>query len=144
MCHKKKERHEELNEIVAVNTILRAYADACYGLESVDAIETGSGYGQWLHGEAVAAGIVMAVDMSYRLGWLEDSIVKRVDNILKRAKLPVVPPEMMTVEMFKSVMAVRELFIILLKGPLVNCVDCVFTGDYDRKALDDALHAFCK
>jgi len=48
----------------------------------------------------------MAVDMSYRLGWIDDSIVKRVTDILKQAKLPIVPPEMMTVDMFKSVMAV--------------------------------------
>ncbi|KAL3527232.1 hypothetical protein ACH5RR_011888 [Cinchona calisaya] len=111
------------------------------------AIETGFGYGQWLHGEAVAAGMVMAVDMSYRLGWIEDSLVKRVDRILKQAKLPTAPPEIMTVEMFKSVMAVDKkvadglLRLILLKGPLGNCV---FTGDYDRKALDETLHAFCK
>ncbi|XP_045811289.1 3-dehydroquinate synthase, chloroplastic [Trifolium pratense] len=111
------------------------------------AIETSVGYGHWLHGEAVAAGTVMAVDMSYRLGWIDDSIVKRVSDILKQAKLPIVPPEMMTVDMFKSVMAVDKkvadglLRLILLKGPLGNCV---FTGDYDRKALDDTLRAFCK
>ncbi|KAL2241151.1 UNVERIFIED_CONTAM: 3-dehydroquinate synthase, chloroplastic [Sesamum indicum] len=111
------------------------------------AIETGFGYGQWLHGEAVAAGTVMAVDMSYRLGWIDDSLVKRVHMILQQAKLPTAPPETMTVDMFKSVMAVDKkvadglLRLILLKGPLGNCV---FTGDYDREALDDTLHAFCK
>lgn len=112
------------------------------------AIETGFGYGQWLHGEAVAAGMVMAVDMSYRLGWIDDSIVKRVHDILVEAKLPITPPPgTMTVEMFKSVMAVDKkvadglLRLILLKGPLGNCV---FTGDYDRKVLDETLHAFCK
>lgn len=112
------------------------------------AIETGFGYGQWLHGEAVAAGMVMAVDMSYRLGWIDDSIVKRVHDILVEAKLPIAPPPgTMTVEMFKSVMAVDKkvadglLRLILLKGPLGNCV---FTGDYDRKVLDETLHAFCK
>ncbi|XP_041020887.1 3-dehydroquinate synthase, chloroplastic-like [Juglans microcarpa x Juglans regia] len=111
------------------------------------AIETGFGYGQWLHGEAVAAGTVMAVDMSYRLGWIDDSIVKRARDILQQAKLPTTPPNTMTVEMFKSVMAVDKkvadglLRLILLKGPLGNCV---FTGDYDRKALDETLRAFCK
>lgn len=49
---------------------------------------------------------VMAVDMSYRLGWIDESIVTRVHNILKNAKLPIAPPEIMTVKMFKSVMAV--------------------------------------
>ncbi|XAR58005.1 3-dehydroquinate synthase [Bertholletia excelsa] len=111
------------------------------------AIETGFGYGEWLHGEAVAAGMVMAVNMSHRLGWIEESIVERVDSILKQAKLPTAPPETMTVEMFKSIMAVDKkvadglLRLILLKGPLGNCV---FSGDYDRKALDETLHAFCK
>ncbi|KAF6170772.1 hypothetical protein GIB67_015724 [Kingdonia uniflora] len=111
------------------------------------AIETGYGYGKWLHGEAVAAGTVMAVDMSYRLGWIDESLVKRVYNILQQAKLPITPPEIMTVEMFKSYMAVDKkvadglLRLILLKGPLGNCV---FTGDYDRKAMDETLHAFCK
>ncbi|KAI3913958.1 hypothetical protein MKW98_010770 [Papaver atlanticum] len=111
------------------------------------AIETGFGYGQWLHGEAVAAGTVMAVDMSYRLGWIDESIVKLTYDILQKAKLPITPPDVMTVEMFKSFMAVDKkvadglLRLILLKGPLGNCV---FTGDYDRKALDETLRAFCK
>ncbi|XP_031109196.1 3-dehydroquinate synthase, chloroplastic [Ipomoea triloba] len=111
------------------------------------AIETGFGYGQWLHGEAVAAGTVMAVDMSHRLGWIDDLLAQRVGNILKEAKLPNAPPKTMTVEMFKSIMAVDKkvadgrLRLILLKGPLGNCV---FTGDYDKKALDETLHAFCK
>ncbi|KAI4381012.1 hypothetical protein MLD38_007131 [Melastoma candidum] len=110
------------------------------------AIENGLGYGEWLHGEAVAAGIAMAVDMSYRLGWIDGSLVYRVDKILKQANLPTVPPDVMTVEMFKSVMAVDKkvadglLRLILLKGPLGNCV---FTGDYDRKALEETLYAFC-
>lgn len=111
------------------------------------AIETGFGYGQWLHGEAVSVGTVMAVDMSYRLGWIDDTIVSRVLAILKQAKLPTAPPESVTVEMFKSIMAVDKkvadglLRLILLKGPLGNCV---FTGDYDRKALDETLRSFCK
>ncbi|CAK9321397.1 unnamed protein product [Citrullus colocynthis] len=111
------------------------------------AIETGFGYGQWLHGEAVAVGTVMAVDMSYRLGWIDDTIVSRVLAILKQAKLPTAPPKSMTVEMFKSIMAVDKkvadglLRLILLKGPLGNCV---FTGDYNRNALDETLRSFCK
>ncbi|CAL9774088.1 unnamed protein product [Musa acuminata subsp. burmannicoides] len=111
------------------------------------AIETAFGYGQWLHGEAVAAGTVMAVDMSHRLGWIDDTIVKRVFSILQKAKLPTQPPEMMTVEKFKSVMAVDKkvadglLRLILLKGPLGSCV---FTGDYDQRALDETLRAFSK
>lgn len=53
------------------------------------AIETGLGYGEWLHGEAVAAGAVMAADLSRRLGWLSDADVARVRSIHERAGLPV-------------------------------------------------------
>jgi 3-dehydroquinate synthase len=53
------------------------------------AIETGVGYGKWLHGEAVAAGMVMAAELSRRLGWLEQKDVDRVRSLLVRANLPV-------------------------------------------------------
>jgi 3-dehydroquinate synthase len=53
------------------------------------AIETGMGYGEWLHGEAVAAGTVMAAELSRRLGWLEAAAVDRVRDLLLRARLPV-------------------------------------------------------
>ncbi|WP_374486911.1 3-dehydroquinate synthase [Zoogloea sp.] len=53
------------------------------------AIETGLGYGAWLHGEAVAAGAIMAADLSRRLGWLSDADVERVRAIHERAGLPV-------------------------------------------------------
>lgn len=53
------------------------------------AIETGLGYGEWLHGEAVAAGAVMAADLSRRLGWLSDADVSRVRSIHELAGLPV-------------------------------------------------------
>jgi 3-dehydroquinate synthase len=54
------------------------------------AIETGLGYGEWLHGEAVAAGTVMAAELSRRLGWIDAADVARVRELLVRAKLPVV------------------------------------------------------
>lgn len=53
------------------------------------AIETGLGYGQWLHGEAVAAGTMMAAQLSKQLGWLTDADVMRVRSLLTRAQLPV-------------------------------------------------------
>lgn len=53
------------------------------------AIETGLGYGEWLHGEAVAAGTVMAAELSRRLGWLSADDVDRIRALLKRAGLPV-------------------------------------------------------
>lgn len=56
------------------------------------AIETALGYGTWLHGEAVAAGTVMAAELSRRLGWLHGAQVERVRTLLHRAGLPVSGP----------------------------------------------------
>ncbi|MEN9356502.1 MAG: hypothetical protein RL695_673 [Pseudomonadota bacterium] len=53
------------------------------------AIETGMGYGEWLHGEAVAAGTLMAAELSRRLGWLRDADVTRIRRLFERAHLPV-------------------------------------------------------
>ena len=56
------------------------------------AIENGMGYGIWLHGEAVAAGIIMAANLSRRLGWIGEADVVRIGNLLERAGLPIVAP----------------------------------------------------
>ena len=56
------------------------------------AIEAGLGYGEWLHGEAIAAGTVMAADLSRRMGWLTEADVQRVTDLLQRAGLPVTGP----------------------------------------------------
>jgi 3-dehydroquinate synthase len=56
------------------------------------AIEAGLGYGQWLHGEAVGCGIVMAMQLSQRLGLIEEGFVQRVTALLRKAGLPVVGP----------------------------------------------------
>ncbi len=56
------------------------------------AIESGLGYGEWLHGEAVAAGMVMAADLSRRLGLIDDSVVRRLRQTIAAARLPVNGP----------------------------------------------------
>jgi 3-dehydroquinate synthase len=56
------------------------------------AIETATGYTEWLHGEAVAAGMVMATDLSHRLGWIEAKDFERTVALLRRCRLPVEPP----------------------------------------------------
>jgi len=56
------------------------------------AIEAGTGYGTWLHGEAVAAGMVMAAELSALMGHLKKSEVSRVRDLLKRAGLPIAGP----------------------------------------------------
>jgi len=72
------------------------------------AIETDQGYGNWLHGEAVAAGMLMAADLSCRLGWLDSADVERTKMILKRAHLPTLPPAGMTADRFRELMSVDK------------------------------------
>ncbi|NRB37015.1 MAG: 3-dehydroquinate synthase [Pseudomonadales bacterium] len=72
------------------------------------AIEAKMGYGQWLHGEAVAVGMVMAVDLSVRMGLLDAEILKRTCHLLEAANLPLVAPTEMTVEDFLAAMAVDK------------------------------------
>ena len=56
------------------------------------AIEAGLGYGEWLHGEAVAAGTAMAAELSRRLGWLTEADCRRIAALLGRAGLPTAGP----------------------------------------------------
>ena len=108
------------------------------------AIETGIGYGEWLHGEAVSVGMVMAADMSERLGWIDESVARRTLDLLKKFDLPTDVPERMTVETFEKLMAVDKkaangkLRLILLKGDLGGCV---FTADFDARVLAETLDA---
>ena len=58
------------------------------------AIESGLGYGEWLHGEAVAAGMVMAAELSRGLGWLAGDDLERIKRLLQRARLPIAGPRL--------------------------------------------------
>ncbi len=58
------------------------------------AIESGLGYGQWLHGEAVGCGMRMATDLSVRLGLLPPAALQRMHDLLVRAGLPVRAPDL--------------------------------------------------
>lgn len=69
------------------------------------AIETGMGYGTWLHGEAVAAGTMMAADLSARLGWLSRVDVERLESLFIRAGLPVHGPSELTPDRYLELMS---------------------------------------
>jgi 3-dehydroquinate synthase len=58
------------------------------------AIEAGMGYGQWLHGEAVGCGMVMALHLSHRLGFVDEDFVSRMTTLIGRAGLPTVGPQL--------------------------------------------------
>ncbi len=85
------------------------------------AIETGSGYGVYLHGEAVAIGTCQAADLSRRKGWLTDTDVERIINLFKRCHLPTTPPNNLNAERFIDLMSVDkknvdgQIRVILLK-----------------------------
>jgi shikimate kinase / 3-dehydroquinate synthase len=58
------------------------------------AIESGLGFGTWLHGEAVGCGMVMAADLSWRLGYLDEASKLRITRLVKAAGLPTVAPDL--------------------------------------------------
>jgi len=86
------------------------------------AIETGAGYGTYLHGEAVAIGTCQAADLSRRMGWLSDADVRRIVDLFKKALLPTEPPVNLSAEECIELMAVDkknvdgEIRLILLKS----------------------------
>ena len=105
------------------------------------AIETGMGYGNWLHGEGVAAGMAMAADLSARHGWLADADVARIRRLLSRSRLPVAAPPELSRQQFLDLMAVDKkavdggLRLILLSAIGAAKV----SGDYDPRLLNDML-----
>lgn len=86
------------------------------------AIETGAGYGSYLHGEAVSIGTCQAADLSRRMGWLSNRDVERIKNLFQRAKLPIKPPDNLKAADFLELMAVDKknidggIRLILLKS----------------------------
>ena len=58
------------------------------------AIESGMGYGAWLHGEGVGCGMVMAAHLSQRLGLVDAAFVRRLTALISRAGLPVTGPQL--------------------------------------------------
>ncbi len=105
------------------------------------AIETVMGYGVWLHGEAVAAGMVMAIDLSIRQGWLDETVRQRTTALLERCALPLRPPPQMSVEQYLDVMAIDKKTI----NGSINLVvlralgEAFVTADYDPHKLDQTL-----
>ena len=57
------------------------------------AIETATGYGKWLHGEAIGAGMVMAAHLSEQMGWLKKEEYQRIKSLIVSSNLPINPPE---------------------------------------------------
>jgi len=105
------------------------------------AIETVMGYGNWLHGEAVAAGMMMAIDLSIREGLVDESLRERSRALLERANLPVSPPEGISIEQYLDVMAVDKKNVDgAIKLVLLNKLgEARITSDYDHELLLQTL-----
>ena len=104
------------------------------------AIENAMGYGVWLHGEAVAAGTMLAADLSQRLGWLTSEQISRIHALLSAANLPLNAPNL-GVEKYLDLMANDKkvengkIRLVLQQG----IGKAVITSDYDAAKLKETL-----
>lgn len=111
------------------------------------AIETEMGYGVWLHGEAVAAGSMLALDLSWRMGNLESSDLERSADLFKAADLPILPPKKMSLDTFVARMSVDKkvldgsLRLVLLEELGTAMVTSDFPLDLFNETILDALEA---
>jgi len=104
------------------------------------AIENGMGYGVWLHGEGVAAGTLLAAQMSQRMGWLTADEVGRIARLFRAANLPIEAPAL-GVEKYLDLMGLDKkvadgkIRLILLQ----SIGKAVMTGDYPQEKLLETL-----
>ena len=108
------------------------------------AIETGMGYGEWLHGEAVATGTIMAADLSRRMGWISVQDAARIRHLFERAGLPVIAPAL-GVEKYLQLMGMDKkvadgkMRFVLLK----TIGQAVISGDVPEGLLRQTLEVCC-
>ena len=120
------------------------------------AIETGLGYGAWLHGEAVSTGMLMAADLSVLHGWIDEDVATRTKALLEKANLPTCLDnphtartddynemrEGLTKAHFIELMSMDKkvadgkLSLVMLKGKLGNCI---ITNEFDANKLDEVV-----
>lgn len=104
------------------------------------AIENAMGYGVWLHGEAVAAGTMLAADLSLSMGWLTQADILRISTILAAANLPVIAPAL-GVDKYLDLMGLDKkvengkIRLVLQQG----IGKSVITSDYDAEQLKVTL-----
>lgn len=110
------------------------------------AIETFAGYGNWLHGEAVGTGMLMAADLSAREGFISAAEYRQIGSLISRAGLPPLAPAAMRPDDFMELMAVDkknidgQLRLVLLQ----TVGEAVVTAKAARNNLEATLNAFCQ
>ncbi len=107
------------------------------------AIEAGMGYGVWLHGEAVAAGMCMAANMSAQIGWLDQASVEQIVSLINQARLPSQAPAEVSVERFLELMSVDKKVLdgVLRLVLLTGIGDAVITDKYTHEQLVAAIRS---
>lgn len=107
------------------------------------AIETAQGYGNWLHGEAVAAGMVMAADLSHRRRAISEAELTRIVALLERCRLPVKAPADMTPDDFVSLMGVdKKVLDGRLRLVLLEAMgQAVITSEIDPAMLQETFES---
>jgi 3-dehydroquinate synthase len=106
------------------------------------AIENAMGYGVWLHGEAVAAGTMLAADLSQRMGWLNANDVQRMHALLAASSLPLRAPNLGVkkyLDLMQSDKKVENSKIRLVLQQGIG--KAVITGDYDAEKLKQTLES---
>jgi 3-dehydroquinate synthase len=104
------------------------------------AIENCLGYGEWLHGEAVGCGMVLAAKMSLAQGWLSESEFVQVKDLISRANLPIEKPNI-EYEDFIGAMKLdkknkdKEIYLVLQKG----IGEAIVTNDYSSSELENVI-----
>jgi len=108
------------------------------------AIETGMGYGEWLHGEAVATGMCMAARLSQKHGKITQQDVERIESLIDKVGLPTMPPRQISGDKFKELMAVDKkvkdgkLRLVLMQSLGQSEV----TGEFDKQLLNELLNEY--
>ncbi|MGB1799268.1 MAG: 3-dehydroquinate synthase [Gammaproteobacteria bacterium] len=108
------------------------------------AIETALNYKEWLHGEAVGCGMLMAADLSRRLGLLEEDKVNSIRSILERTNLPTsIHENVKADQMFENMKVDKKsrdgvLYLILLS----DIGEAIITSDYTEEALKETINHF--
>lgn len=109
------------------------------------AIETGMGYGAWLHGEAVAAGTMMAAELSRQLGWLGEGDVTRIESLHRRAGLPVLGPQLGAAKYLELMAHDKKVEAGRLRLVLLERIGrAVIHGDAPGAAIEAAIEARCR
>jgi 3-dehydroquinate synthase len=108
------------------------------------AIESATNYSGWLHGEAVGAGMLLAAEMSQRLGWMEQQDVERLEHVLRKFGLPVDVGALSADTLADKMKIDKKVAAGRIRLVLLEAIGrAVVTGDYADSALRDTLRARC-